>query len=372
MSDVPAGDAAAKGSASPFDRRDLGYWLVYVLALAVPFGAWAGGWWTLTPALLAFGGFSLVDMMIGTDTRNVPRDLEARRVGEVAFNLPLYLWVPTQLALAFGGAWYVATAALTPLETVGLILGIGVATGGAGITIAHELVHRKDRAERLMGEIVLYPVLYSHWAVEHVRGHHIWVATEKDPATARRGESVYRFWGRSVVGGFKSAWAIEADRRRAKGEKVWVWGNPVARGLWVQAAMGLAVLAWLGPVGVLVFVGQAIVAFSLLEIVNYFEHYGLTRRIRDNGRPEPVLPQHSWNDSHRISNWLLFELGRHSDHHANAGRAYPILRHHDDVPQLPVGYETAVILALIPPLWFRLMNPRLDAWYAAYGTPAAT
>lgn len=244
--------------------------------------------------------------------------------------------------------------------------------GVIGITYAHELIHQPSRFEQFLGEVLLVLVGYGHWRVEHVYGHHRNVATPADPATSRRGESIFAFYGRSVVGSFVSAWGLERARLRRAGLAPL---GPRNRLYWYAVATcALAAVAYAagGTLAAVAFISQGVVAFSSLEIINYVEHYGLTRRELAPGRYEPTRPKHSWNAGQRVSNALLINLARHSDHHATASRRYQILRTFDDdaAPQLPHGYATMFLIALVPPLWFAMMNARVDAWNARVDSAA--
>jgi alkane 1-monooxygenase len=267
------------------------------------------------------------------------------------------LQVPLQLTLLAAG---VALApAMSALELLYFTLAVGVATGGIGITVAHELGHRANVLDRWAARVLLVTVGYGHFYVEHNRGHHVRVATPDDPATAPAGMTVYRFILRSVVGSFAHAWRLERMRLQAQGRSPWHLAN------WVLtaslASLALAALAFaVGGLAALSFVvAQAAVAVVLLEITNYMEHYGLQRRDVPGGRYEPVRPEHSWNADFPVSNWLLFNLQLHSDHHAHVARPFEDLRSMPQAPQLPAGYPTMLLVALVPPLWFHLMDPRL-------------
>jgi alkane 1-monooxygenase len=232
--------------------------------------------------------------------------------------------------------------------------------------VAHELVHRSGKFERALAEVLMMQVSYTHFCIEHVLGHHANVATPRDPATARAGESFYAFLPRTVFGGVASAWCIEAVRMKRGGRPVFSLGNRMLRyAAELILLYGVAALLF-GAGGVLFLAAQSIVAFTMLEVVNYLEHYGLQRREVRPGRFEPTRPYHSWNSSHRVTNWFLFNLGRHSDHHAAAGRRFHTLRHFEEAPQLPIGYAAIFVLALVPPLWRRVMDPRLADWRARY------
>lgn len=306
-------------------------------------------WLTL---LITFVLIPLIDAAVGRprpDVQSVPMAF-ARWIPRL--QLPLQ-------ALLLVQALRIAPA-LEPWQLLLSALAVGVVTGGMGITIAHELGHRASRLDRGIARALLVSVCYGHFYVEHVRGHHVRVATPDDPATAPRGMNVYRFVFRSVMGSFMHAWKLEAMRLGRLGRSSWSLSNWTLTGSMASAAL-LALAAWAGgaPAAVL-FVVQSAVAIVLLEIINYVEHYGLLRRLV-GGRYEPVRDEHSWNADFVVSNWILFNLQLHSDHHARMQKPYEQLRTVPHAPQLPAGYPTMVLLALVPPVWFATMDRRLPA-----------
>lgn len=326
--------------------------LVFATPAVLIAGLRLGGAWTFLPVALIFVVLPILDEAVGSDTGPSPG---ARWFADA----PLYLWALVQIGV-LGFALHETALGLTRLEFAGLALSLGVMNGAGGITVAHELMHRASRRPRAVAEALMTSVSYTHFCIEHVHGHHRNVATPVDPASARLGETLFAFWRRSIVGGVRSAWRIESERvgRRELG----LFGDrrlrhPVLLGL-AYGAIG----ASFGARGLALFALQSAVAIGLLETVNYLEHYGLSRRETANGGFEPVLPRHSWNTSRALTNAYLFNLGRHSDHHATASRPYETLRHFDDVPQLPAGYSAMMLLALVPPLWFRVMNARVAPW----------
>jgi alkane 1-monooxygenase len=245
-------------------------------------------------------------------------------------------------------------------EQVMLVLSTGITTGGMGITIAHEFVHRADRAERAVGHALLAQVWYMHFALEHVVGHHRNVGLPHDPASARRGESVYRFLPRCIIGSWRHAWSLEHERLSRKGRTAWSLHNRMLRSLAIPAAWTVAAALYFGSGAVFFILGQAAVAILLLELVNYVEHYGLERVEIAPGVRERVLPKHSWESRYMVSNYLLVKLQRHSDHHLAPQRRYQCLGLHDDSPQLPGGYPVMLLASLIPPLYRRLTHPIID------------
>lgn len=249
-------------------------------------------------------------------------------------------------------------------ELIGLTISIGLFSGYIGIVVAHELMHHPSGRRRGLSFLLMSLALYPHFCIEHVHGHHPRVATRDDPATARRGESFYRFLPRSMFGGMASAWRLECERLARLGSRPISARNALLV-CYMLIALGMAAIWFVfGAVTLVFFVAEAIVAIILLEGINYLEHYGLVRALRENGRPVPVGIEHSWNSSHFLTNINLFNLGRHPEHHMQGSRPYYRLRHFDEAPQLPHGYATMFLIALAPPVWFRLMDRRLDAYLA--------
>lgn len=345
----------------------LPYGLVFVPIALGAAGLALGGPWTWSTVAFVFGLIPLLDLVLGRNERNPEPPAHGARLAYVGFRIVSWLVVPALIALTLAGAWTVTHRALAPWELAGIVASIGVAAGGLGITVAHELIHKAGAFERALGQALLLNACYMHFYIEHLVGHHGRVATPDDPASARLGESFYAFYPRTVVGSFRSAWAIEASRLARAGQPAW---GPRNRMLWyvalplaVAAALGLA---W-GPLAGLFFLGQGFVAFSLLELVNYLEHYGLERTPLASGRYGRVTEHHSWSCANRLTNWFLFQLQRHADHHMNAMRRYEALRHLPASPELPTGYAGMIWLALVPPLWRRVMDPRVAAVRQAVG-----
>ena len=339
----------------------LPFGLVFVpVALAVAGLAW-GGAWTWGTVAFVFGLVPLADLVLGRNTRNPEPPAYEAPIAYAGYRAMSWLVVPALLGLTVAAAWAVTHRAFAPWELAGLVLSVGVAAGGLGITVAHELIHKASAFERTLGQLLLLNACYMHFYIEHLIGHHGRVATPDDPASARLGESFYSFFPRTVVGSFRSAWGIEAARLARLGQGPW---GPANRMLWYVAlplaAAGALGAAW-GPAAGAFYLAQGVVAFSLLEVVNYLEHYGLERAPLPNGRYERVAEHHSWSCANRLTNWFLFHLQRHADHHMNAMRRYEALRHFEHAPELPTGYAGMIWLALVPPLWRRVMDPRAEA-----------
>ncbi len=341
-----------------------GYSIPLLAAAGIFFG---GGWWSYSALILAFGIIPLLEVVLPAPRANSGAgDATNSRF----FDFVLYLSVPIQygligyLLVAVSQGWYA-----NYVELIGWMLSVGVSCGMLGINAAHELGHRNKAHEKWFSKALLLTSLYLHFFIEHNRGHHRHVATPLDPATARRGEWLYSFWARSVIFSFVSAWQIEAKRLRNLGFAPYGYRNTMWRYTLVQLSALAAIFLIAGPMALLAFVVAATMGFLLLETINYVEHYGLSRTYDPiKKRYEKVQPHHSWNSNHLLGRLLLFELPRHSDHHAFAERRYEGLRHFDESPQMPAGYPAMVLMALVPPLWFFVMHRRLERLQAA-GAP---
>jgi alkane 1-monooxygenase len=352
------------------DRRlppALPFWLSLTFVPLVVLGASWGGWALALVPLHAFVGMSLLDAAGGLEAASA----DPATPEEALFwhRLVTLVWFPLLAIMAFGALWAATrTDWLLPWEQVALMAGVGLAPGAVGFAYAHELIHRRGRLERGLGDGMLALVLYGHFRTEHLHVHHVHVGTERDPATARAGEGFWRFLPRALVQGLISAFRVERDLLRRRGRPVWHRANP----FWLYAGGAAAVLglAWAigGAWGVALYLVMAGTAILVLELTNYVEHYGLARRTA-GGRAEPVRPHHSWSANHRFSNYLFINLQRHSDHHCRPDRRFPLLAAHgpETAPQLPFGYPLAVLVALLPPLWRRVMRPRLDDWQRRFG-----
>ncbi|WP_174907176.1 alkane 1-monooxygenase [Burkholderia diffusa] len=317
-------------------------------------------WWF--GPLFAFGVIPVLDTLIGDDRDNPPEAAVPHLERERYYRYIVYLATLVEYIAFFTCVWIVGTHALAWYDYVGFALSLGAATG-ISINTAHELGHKTNRFERWLAKVTLAPVAYGHFFVEHNRGHHVRVATAEDPASARYGESFWAFLPRTVTGSIRSAWRLETARLERLGHSPWTWRNEVLHAWAMTVVVWGIAIAMAGKVVIPFLVIQAVYGASLLEVVNYVEHYGLGRRKLPSGRYERCTPQHSWNSNHVVTNLFLYQLQRHADHHANPTRSYQALRHFDDSPQLPAGYATMILFAYVPPLWFRVMNPRVVAHY---------
>jgi len=357
---IPAAQVARFSSALPF-------WLSLGLIPLIVFVAGQGGWWLLLMPLSTWWLFTVLDAITGLNLENA--DLETGEDDLFWYRLITLIWFPLQFAVIFGLIWYTTHAThLSGVEKWGLFFGVGVISGTIGINYSHELMHQKSKLERWLGDLLLASVLYSHFRSEHLLVHHRYVGTRRDPVTARYNEGFHRFFPRVLRESLVSSFAAEAAMLARKGLPWHHLSNPFWRYWALQAGMLALAFAIGGVEGLILFVVQAVTAIWQLELTNYVEHYGLTRRHLGDGKYEHVLPRHSWNAAHKASNWLLINLQRHSDHHYKPDRRFPLLQNYteEDAPQLPYGYPIMTFAAMIPPLWKRVMNPRVKAWRAQY------
>ncbi len=365
---VAHGDPRSRSRAQWRDGKRYA-WLLGLVVPTLPFLTYGlveltalDGLWFFGPFLL-FVIFPLLDLLVGTDAANPPDSVIKWLEQDRYYRWCTYAFLPVQYAGLIFACWLWSHGDLGTTDSVGLALTMGMVSGTA-INTAHELGHKRASLERWLSKIALAQSAYGHFFIEHNRGHHVRVATPEDPASSRLGESFWAFLPRTVVGSLRSSWTLERERlRRCGRENPWTVRNDVLNAWGMTALLFTALAIAFGPVVLPYLLLQAAVGFSLLEVVNYLEHYGLLREKRDDGRYERCRPEHSWNSNNVASNVLLYHLQRHSDHHANPMRRYQALRHFDEAPQLPTGYAGMMLLALIPPLWRRVMDRRVLAHY---------
>jgi alkane 1-monooxygenase len=364
----PAPAAAAEHAAVPWRDPKRYAWLLGLIVPTLPFLAWglvhltgSAAFWFYGPVLV-FGIFPLLDLAIGMDARNPPDSVIKWLEQDRYYRWCTYVYLPIQYAGLVFACWLWSNGQLSTLDSVGLALTVAMVSGIA-INTAHELGHKRASIERWLSRVALAQSGYGHFFIEHNRGHHVRVATPEDPASARLGESFYAFLPRTVIGSLRSAWELERVRLARLRRSPWTPGNDIL-GAWAMSiVLFVALVAIFGVIVLPYLLVQAAVGFSLLEVVNYLEHYGLLRGKREDGRYERTRPEHSWNSNSAASNVLLYHLQRHSDHHANPIRRYQALRHVEEAPQLPTGYAGMILLALVPPLWRRTMDHRVLQHY---------
>ncbi len=312
----------------------------------------------LWPLVFLYLAVPLADALLGEERSNPPESAVAQLEADAYYRFITYALVPVLWGAFVFAAWFVASHDLPWYAWIAMVLNTG-AVGGFGINLGHEMGHKHHRLERWLALVTLAPSGYGHFTIEHNRGHHSEVATPHDCASSRMGESIWRFVWREMPGGAVRAWRLESQRLRDQGLAVWGVRNHILQGLAITFALWALLMLWLGwQVLPFLLAASAWTNFQLTS-ANYVEHYGLLRLQQADGRFERCQPRHSWNSNHVMSNWMLFHLQRHADHHAHAARRYQALRHFDDAPQLPSGYAGMFLLAYVPPLWFAVMNPRL-------------
>lgn len=306
--------------------------------------------------LVAFVLIPLMEQAVPRSTENVDEHMG----GHGFFNFLLFINIPIVLGILFLGLHRWLNFEGHWASGLGILLSTGLVLGVNGINVAHELGHRPDVASKLSAWVLLWPSFYIHFFIEHNWGHHRYVSTEKDPATARFNETIYAFWLRSMWGSWLSAWSLEREILIRKNRKPASMYN---RMVWFSLAYlaYASLLYFFSGLSALFFgLASGFIGILLLETVNYIEHYGLKRRLLPSGHYETVKPWHSWNSDHRLGRAVLYDLTRHSDHHYKASKPYQMLQHRPEAPALPFGYPGSMVLSLLPPIWFRIMNPRVE------------
>lgn len=335
----------------------------YGLAFVLPLTAWlsfaSNGWITFLPLIYAFVLLPILELIIGERTAFYSELQKEVMRKERAYDVLLYLMVPIQW---FSLIWFIVGISIESLETyeiVGRTSAMGLLCGVIGVNVAHELGHRQPAFDRFMARCLLASTSFLHFYIEHNRGHHRNVGTDNDPASAKRGEGLYTFWLRTVRDSFFSAWRIAANEQQRKKQSVWSLSNEMIQYLLIEIGIILSITFFAGWLAGILFIICSLIGILLLEGINYIEHYGLRRTKVSEFRFEDVQPEHSWNSNHVISRLVLFELTRHSDHHMFPQKKYQVLDNPREYRQLPTGYAGMLILSLIPPLWRKIMDPRI-------------
>lgn len=341
-----------------FKMKDLKYLLAYTIPLATFVALFYKGIFAYTTVVYAFGFIPILELLLKTKTENYKTAEVDQRLSNRLFDWMLYLNIPIVFALLIYGLMVLNTQSLSNFELVGLLFSLGILLSTNGINVAHELGHRQSRMEKTMSKLLLLPSLYMHFFIEHNYGHHKNVATKEDPATAKKNQALYVFWITSVVGQYRNAWRIQRQFLQRENASFFSIKNDLLFYLLFQGLYLVVIYLVFGTTGALAAIVIATVSFLLLETINYIEHYGLVRKMT-NGRYERVKPIHSWNSDHVVGRIILYELTRHSDHHYRASKKYQVLESKEESPKLPFGYPSSMLIALIPPLWFSLMDKHL-------------
>jgi alkane 1-monooxygenase len=347
-----------------------GYLLVFTIPISIVFSYYSNQIFTfyILP-LFMFMVLPIIDPFVGIDNTNFDQTISKEIKEEKYYRYILYAWVLAQTTLMIWLTYIFITQEISIHLFILLLINTMIMNGGVGITIAHELGHKPQKLEKFLAKFLLIQVGYGYFYVEHNRGHHVHVATPNDPATAKKNQNYFVFWKQAVIGGFKNSIKIEKARLAKRKQRSNLWTNEAYRLTLISVVLLLSIgcISYLihpeRSITLLAFlILQAFLSFSLLEAVDYIEHYGIERKEISPGVYEKVNPKHSWNANFIYSNYFLFQLQRHADHHVYATKNYQLLDAHDESPQLPNGYPAMVILSLIPPLWFKLMNDRLEEW----------
>lgn len=333
------------------------YLFVLTLPVLALYSFHQTGWVTYLPIIEAFVFIPLLELFFKPDSRNLLETEEHLVKKNINYDLMVYLMLPVQFICLYFFLDSVSTET-DVITLAGRIASMGILCGVIGINVAHELGHRTKTFEQQMSKMLLITSLYMHFFIEHNRGHHKNVSTREDPASAYLGQTLYHFWCRSIFYSFLSAWHLESSRLKKNEKSIFSIHNQMLRFQFYQIIFLIIIGFVFGIQSLVCFLFAALLGILLLETVNYIEHYGLERSKTDHGY-ERVMPWHSWNSNHIVGRLMLFELSRHSDHHYIASRKYQLLRHMDESPQMPTGYPGMILLALTPPLWFKIMNTRI-------------
>lgn len=344
-----------------FSLRALKYLIAITLPITVAISFLSSNAWTFFPVIYAFGVVPMLELFFKPSEKNLTTAEREIVRQDRTYDLLLYLMVPLQWGFVLWFLLAMSTDELPTYAVVGRALSLGMMCGVIGINVAHELGHRSSKFEQGLSKALLLSSLYLHFFIEHNRGHHRNVATHDDPATARKNEWVFLFWVRTIVLSWLHAWKLERTRLQRTNTPVVSLYNEMLRFQLIQLVLLGTLFFFAGGYIMLLFVGAAATGMLLLETVNYIEHYGLLRQKRNNGKYERVMPVHSWNSNHVVGRLMLFELSRHSDHHYKASTPYHLLSHINEAPQLPTGYPGMMLLSLFPPLFFQMMNKRVES-----------
>jgi alkane 1-monooxygenase len=364
------------------DRADCAHSIGFLISLLpgglIPLSWWLGQTTGLTdpfawlPLLVIFGIVPIIDRIVGTDPVTPEGVAPAQLRNAQWYRAILLASLPIQVtALAFG-AWVFANANLNWFGALGWVVSCGLVSGIIAINVAHELIHKGTRLEQWTGGVLMSTVCYGTFPIEHVYGHHQDIGTPKDPLSARFGQHYYAFFANALRENFIKAWKLERQRLASEGRSLWSAHNALLCWYGLTITFAFALYLLFGFAGLAFFFLQAFFAIANLEAVNYIEHYGLVRRKTADGGFERIGSQHSWNANWKFTNLLLINLQRHADHHLYSRRPYELLRHLDESPQLPAGYGAMIPLAMIPPLWHRIIDPRLLAYLRDRGQPLPT
>ncbi|SDG58660.1 alkane 1-monooxygenase [Psychroflexus sediminis] len=338
---------------------DLKYLTAYLIPICAILGILNPAQFSYLTPIVTFGIVPVLELFTPQLTQNLSETDKTSKANHPFFDWLLHLNLPVVYFILGFSLFTLEFKELNTVQLVGLVISVGIVLGSNGINVAHELGHRDNRWSQLAAKLLLLPSFYTHFTLEHNFGHHAKVSTPEDPATAKLNQSVFSFWFTSSIRQYKSAWRLQKQMLNAKNHTFWSIHNSMLINTTLQflyIALLFILFSWQTAV---LAMSMGVIGFLLLESINYIEHYGLLRKKRKSGRYYPVREIHSWNSNHLLGRILLYELTRHSDHHYRASKNYQLLDYYSTSPELPYGYPTSILIALIPPLWFALMNPRI-------------
>ncbi len=344
--------------------RDLKYLMSYSIAVTAFLGILIGGPYVYLSVVYTFVFIPILEVNLKQDNHTHSEEEKINRNLNPLFDLLLYLNIPIVYGIFFLSLNTLLVTDSTS-EIIGIILSASIVMATNGINVGHELGHRKSLLSRTCSKLLYLPCQYMHFFIEHNYGHHINVATPNDPATAKYKQNLYSFWITSVSKTYVSAWKIQLRLLRVSKLGFFSVKNDMMFYTFFQILFLFLIYYNYGLTITIFSLFMSIVSFLFLETINYIEHYGLMRKIKSNGRYERVKPHHSWNSNHTVGRIVLYELTRHSDHHFISSKKYQVLESIEDSPQLPYGYPTSILISFFPPLWFKIMNPRVE-YYMGY------
>ena len=340
---------------------DLKYLMSYTIAIVTIVGILLGGGYTYMTVIYAFVFIPALEMLLKESNEEMSDEVKKNRSMDVFFDILLYLNIPLVFSIFFLSLNLLLYSS-SSFEIVGIIASTSIMMATNGINVAHELGHRKSFFSRTCSKLLLMPSQYMHFYIEHNFGHHVNVGTAEDPATAKYKQSLYSFWITSVIGQYIGAWKLQLKLLKISKYKFFSIKNDMMFYVIFQLMFIYLIYFNYGITVTIYSLIISVISFLFLETINYIEHYGLSRKKDKNGRYERVKTIHSWNSNHVVGRLVLYELTRHSDHHFISSKKYQVLESIDESPQLPYGYPTSILLSMVPPLWFKIMNPRVESY----------
>ena len=340
---------------------DLKYLMSYTIAIVTIVGILLGGGYTYMTVIYAFVFIPALEMLLKESNEEMSDEVKKNRSMDIFFDILLYLNIPLVFSIFFLSLNLLLYSS-SSFEIIGIIASTSIMMATNGINVAHELGHRKSFFSRTCSKLLLMPSQYMHFYIEHNFGHHVNVGTAEDPATAKYKQSLYSFWITSVIGQYIGAWKLQLKLLKISKYKFFSIKNDMMFYVIFQLMFIYLIYFNYGITVTIYSLIISIISFLFLETINYIEHYGLSRKKDKNGRYERVKTIHSWNSNHVVGRLVLYELTRHSDHHFISSKKYQVLESIDESPQLPYGYPTSILLSMVPPLWFKIMNPRVESY----------